>query len=166
MTADAEQPLWHWQPEAPAPTAFEPARPESLPAPPPRRGSDTAVESARDTSEYERAVAAYAAHEYADAARRCAAFVVAQPDAPETEDATFLEASSLAHDGRTAAAGSAAERYLARYGRASFHGRDAAVLAARAARDRADCQRARELLAPWNDSSAAEVATALGSCRE
>jgi hypothetical protein len=91
---------------------------------------------------------------------------VAHPDEPETEDATFLAASALAHDGRTAAAGAAAERYLARYGKGSFHARDAAILSARAARDRQDCPRARELLSPWIASSDADVATALGLCRE
>jgi hypothetical protein len=160
VMADVERGPSRWPPDPPDPTSAEPP-----PSAPPRKPGPTRMDGPRDTSEYERAVAAYAAHRYAEAARRCAAFVAAHPNDPETEDATFLEASSLAHGGQGAAAGASAERYLARYGESAFHARDAAVLAARAARDRADCQRARELLALWIPSSDPEVAAALGSCR-
>jgi hypothetical protein len=132
--------------------------------PAPSAGSSGAG-SKRDTSEYERAVAAYEAHAYADAARRCSAFVATHPDAPEVEDAAFLEASALAHDGRMPAAAAAAERFLARFGVASFPARDAAILVARADRDRGDCPRAKDVVAPWLSSPPSpDLASALGAC--
>jgi TolA-binding protein len=63
------------------------------------------------------------------------AFVAAHPDAPQTEDATFLEAVALARAGRIDAAGAAAEEHLARFP-SSFHRKEALVLVDRAARAR------------------------------
>jgi hypothetical protein len=144
---------------------WHPTPPRLAGTPSVRTGPSSSPRADRDTSEYERAVAAYEARDYAAAARRCAAFVAVHPDAPEAEDATFLEASALAHDGRTPAAAAAAERFLARFGEASFHGRDAAILVARAARDRGDCQRARDVLARWTSASPSpDIASALGPC--
>jgi hypothetical protein len=117
-------------------------------------------ETATSTA-YKDAVAAYHAKRYAEAADKLSSFVVAHPEVPEAEDARFLEASALAHDGRADAAGVAAERFLARYP-ASFHAKDAAILAARIARDRGDCAHASALLARWRDS--ADAQSALGAC--
>jgi TolA-binding protein len=114
-------------------------------------------------AEYERAVATLHAQQYADAARRFSSFVAAHPNAPEAEDAAFLEASALAHGGRADAAAKAAERFLGRYP-SSFHARDAAILVARSARDRGDCSRARHVLARWSSSPTSEIESALGSC--
>lgn len=72
-------------------------------------------------------------NEGASAALR--AFVVSYPDAPQTEDATFLEAVALARAGRVDAAGHAAEEHLARFP-SSFHRKEALVLVDRAARAR------------------------------
>jgi TolA-binding protein len=117
----------------------------------------------RLTAEYELAVAAYHAQQYADAAQRFAAFVASHPEAPEAEDAAFLEASALAHGGRTDTAAAAAERFLGRYP-SSFHARDAAILVARDARDRGDCSRARRALQTWRSSPPPEIVSTLASC--
>jgi hypothetical protein len=114
-------------------------------------------------AEYDAAVTAYREKHYSDAARKFSAFVAAHGHAPEAEDAEFLEASALAHDGHTDAAAVIAERFLARYP-SSFRAKDASVLVARAARDRGDCSRARSVLAPWSKSSTLEVTNALGNC--
>jgi hypothetical protein len=63
------------------------------------------------------------------------AFVAAHRDAPQIEDATFLEAVALARAGRIDAAGAAAEEHLARFP-SSFHRKEALVLIDRAARAR------------------------------
>jgi TolA-binding protein len=106
---------------------------------------------------------AYRAHDYPDAARRFRTFASHHPDAPQAEDAAFLEASALAHAGRPEAAAMAGERFLAAHP-ASFHARDAAILVARAARDRGDCDAARAALAPFLARPNADVTTALGAC--
>jgi hypothetical protein len=83
-----------------------------------------------------------------EAASAFHAFAVSQPDASQAEDASFLEAVALARLGRGDAAALAAEHHLARYP-ASFHKREASILVARAAVHRAECDKARALLAPW-----------------
>jgi hypothetical protein len=118
---------------------------------------------ASPAADYEAAAAGYAAKRYAEAAARFSAFVASHPHAVEAEDASFLEASALAHDGRPAAAAEVAGRFLRTYP-TSFHARDAAVLVARDARNRGDCQRARAAVEPWLDSPTPDVVSALGSC--
>lgn len=113
---------------------------------------------------YESAVEAYRAKRWSDAAAELEAFVNVHPDAREAEDAFFLQASALAHAGDRDAAAEVADRFLARYP-GSFHAPDAAILVARSARDRGDCARAREVLAPWQVSRPVESEAALGACR-
>jgi hypothetical protein len=103
---------------------------------------------------------------YDDAASRFRAFVVAHPGVAEAEDASFLEAVALARAGRTEAAALAGEHHLARFPR-SFHAKEAAILVARAASQRHDCDKARRAVAPWSSVDAAgggDVQAALGSC--
>jgi hypothetical protein len=114
-------------------------------------------------ADYEAAAAVYGAKRYAEAATRFSAFVSAHPMAVEAEDASFLEASALAHDGRSEAAAKVAEHFLRTYP-TSFHARDAAVLVARDARNRGDCVRARAALGPWLDGPTPDVTRALGAC--
>jgi hypothetical protein len=133
----------------------------SAPAtPPPTAAAAPPTASSQTSAEYEAAMAEYRAHRYAEAARLFGAFATAHPNAPEAEDAAFLESNALAHDGRADAAAHLAERFLAAHPK-SFHARDAAILIARAARDRNDCERARAALASW---SGPEVEAALGRC--
>lgn len=113
--------------------------------------------------EYESAVTSYREKRYPEAAQKFATFVSAHPGAAETEDAEFLEASALAHAGRPDAAALIAERFLAHHP-SSFHAKDAAVLVARAARDRGDCAHARGVLAPWSQTPTPEATNALGAC--
>jgi TolA-binding protein len=115
--------------------------------------------------QYERAVGAYDAQEYADAAKKFASFVAAHPRAPEVEDAMFLEANALARSGRADEASEVAERFVARFPD-SFHARDAAILAARGARNRGDCRKVLRLLEPWRSVATPDVSTLLGACAE
>lgn len=133
---------------------------------PPRASASTPPRTAGSSDargEYDEAMRVYRSRRYDEAARAFRAFVLAHPTAPESEDAAFLEAASLAFAGRTDAAAIVAERFLEHHPR-SFHARDAAILVARAARDRGDCERARRALAPWIASDAADVRSALGAC--
>lgn len=114
---------------------------------------------------YANAVDAYRAKRWAEAATELEAFVAAHPDSREAEDAYFLEASALAHDGQRDAAGTKAEAFLTRYP-GSFHAPDAAILVARSARDRGDCTKAREAVAPWRTSRPTDTETALGACAQ
>jgi TolA-binding protein len=110
-----------------------------------------AIQSFRD-GRYEHAAAAFHA------------FALAHPHAPAAEDASFLEAVSLAQAGRADAAALAAERYLEGFPR-SFRRREASILVARAASRRGDCSQARRVLEPWIGTSAdAEIQTALRAC--
>jgi hypothetical protein len=130
----------------------------------PRPGVERAAITAVESTDYERGMERYRARDYADAGRAFHAFTTAHPDAAEAEDATFLEATSLASSGRGDAAALVAERFLERYP-ASFHAKDAAILGARAARDRGDCGKVRALLSPWRAAAEpAEVIAALGTC--
>jgi TolA-binding protein len=104
--------------------------------------------------------------EYAAAASAFQTFVLAHPKAPQADDALFLEAASLARAGRPDAAAHAAEDHLARFP-ASFHKKDAAILVARAARDRGDCTQARSVLAPWlGDRIDEEAKATLRKCED
>jgi TolA-binding protein len=135
----------------------------SGPAPLPSKRTAAAPDESATTADYAAAVAAYHDRRYTDATRRLAVFRAAHPDAPEAEDASFLEASSLGYQGQTTAAAEAAKRFLGRYPR-SFHARDASILVARGARERGDCPLARSVLAPWVSSRASDLISALGSC--
>jgi hypothetical protein len=90
--------------------------------------------------------------------------LLSHPTSAQAEDASFLEAVALARAGRTDAAALAGEHHLASFPR-SFHAKEAAILVARAASQRRDCDKARSVLAPWTSAAAsADVAAALGSC--
>lgn len=128
---------------------------------PPRPSSTPSLDVARD--EYDAAMRTYRAREYEAAARAFHTFAAAHPTSPEAEDAAFLEAASLAFVGRADAAALVAERFLDRFPR-SFHAKDAAVLVARVARNRGDCERARRVLVPWSTTGASDVRAALGAC--
>jgi hypothetical protein len=148
-----------WTPPAPvtanAPEKATPPRavPSVLPVPAPDDGA----------SAYSSAVDLLRAGRGDDAAAAFHAFILAHPAAPQAEDASYLEAVALARAGRVDAAGLAADHHLASFP-ASFHRKEAAILVARAAIQRADCSRARGVLAPWLASPDADVRAALGSC--
>jgi TolA-binding protein len=127
--------------------------PSVLPVPAPDDGA----------SAYSSAVDLLRAGHGDDAAAAFHAFVLAHPSAPQAEDASYLEAVALARAGRVDAAGLAADHHLASFP-ASFHRKEAAILVARAAIQRANCARARVVLAPWLASPDADVRAALGSC--
>jgi hypothetical protein len=117
-----------------------------------------------DLGAYASAIALLQAEKYEDAARAFRAFVAAHPHASQTEDASFLEAAALARGGRSDAAALVAEDHLTRFPR-SFHHKEAAILVARAARDRGDCAKARAVLAPWlGESIDREAAATLQRC--
>jgi TolA-binding protein len=101
---------------------------------------------------------------YDRAAAAFHAFALVHPKAPEAEDASFLEAVSLARAGRADAAALAAERHLEGFPN-SFRRREASILVARAASRRGDCDQARGVLAAWtSDPPDAEVHAALRAC--
>jgi TolA-binding protein len=113
---------------------------------------------------YAGAIVQWQRHDYAAAAGAFHAFILSHPSASQVEDASFLEAAALARAGRSDAAALAAEDHLARFP-SSFHRREAAILVARAARDRGDCAQARAILAPWLGSPPdAEARDAVGPC--
>ena len=113
---------------------------------------------------YAVAIATFRQKNYAAAADAFDAYRAAHPHAANAEDASYLEAVSLAESGRTDAAENAAERHLALYP-SSFHRKEASILVARLARDRGDCAKARRVLAPWLGSPPdADAQTTLRSC--
>lgn len=112
---------------------------------------------------YGMAVTAMQRGEYGAAANGFHDFVTTHPRASQAEDASYLEAVALARSGRGDAAGLAAERHLAQFPQ-SFHRREAAFLAARAARDRGECSAARTLLAPWAASPDARALLEAKTC--
>src|SRR5207245_2286266 len=134
------------------------------PMPPPKALPPEKEAQLGAAAEYGAAATSYKERRYADAALKFSSFVASHPGAVEAEDASFLEASALAHDGRTDAAALVAARFLTRYP-TSFHARDAAVLVARAARDRGDCPYARAVLEPWIANPTPDVTSALGECK-
>jgi TolA-binding protein len=111
-------------------------------------------------------VEAYRAGRYEEAAELLHAFSLAHASSSFLDDASFLEASSLANAGRPDAAALLAERHLARFP-SSFHRKEAAILVARLRRDRGDCDGARKAIAVWMSESPrdARVVAALGGCR-
>ena len=119
--------------------------------------------SSAGTDAYAAAIGLMERGSYAPAADAFRAFGRAYPRAPQAEDASFLEAASLARAGRPDAAARAAEDHLARFPH-SFHRKDAAILVARAARDRGDCEQARAVLAPWLNPPDAEATATLRKC--
>jgi TolA-binding protein len=130
-----------------------PATIATAPHPAPSRAAPTRT-SKDDPNEatYEDAMGFYRTQAFDDAARMFHAFAAAHPDRSEAEDASFLEAAALARAGRADAAAVVAERFLERYP-TSFHTRDAAILVVRAARDRGDCAKARQIVAQWLSDS-------------
>jgi len=115
--------------------------------------------------DYERAVGAYRLGKFEQAADLLHSFAVAHPSSSFLDDASFLEASSLASAGHVDAAGVQAARHRARFP-GSFHGKDAAILVARARRDQGDCQGARAAVSEWLRGGQPDPAvdTALGPC--
>jgi hypothetical protein len=123
-TASPSQPVAFKPPAAPvqpvtsvaAPVVMAPA------APPPVDEGESA---------YAAAVALLRDGRNAEAAAALQAFVIAHPQAAQTEDASYLEAVALARAGRVDAAALAAEQHLSRFP-GSFHRREAEALVARA----------------------------------
>jgi TolA-binding protein len=145
---------WNARPKkAPGPAspmpAWHPAGSGSAPTPSTTPSASLAEDEGVES--YAAAVGLWQGHHYTAAATALHAFVLAHPSAPQLEDASFLEAASLAQVGRPDAAALVAEDHLARFP-ASFHRRDAALLVARAARDRGECAQVKSVLAPWIDS--------------
>jgi TolA-binding protein len=133
---------------------------------PPRVASKIPSETASpDVAEqFDGAMQLYRAHRYAESAAAFHNFASSHGGAGEEEDAAFLEAISLARASRVDAAAFAAESFLERFPR-SFHGKDAAILVARGARDRGDCEKARAVLERWlRGAPSAGVTAALGRC--
>ncbi len=123
------------EPQAPLPRVRVAAHRETAPTTAP----SSAVRAGADdgAAAYSEAMGLLGAGRNGEAAAALRAFAVAHPDAPQVEDATFLEAVALARAGRTDAAGLAAEQHLARFP-SSFHRKEAVILVDRAARLRGD----------------------------
>jgi TolA-binding protein len=112
---------------------------------------------------YALAIQLFEARRFADAADAFRQFANTHAGSALAEDASFLEATALARTGRIDAAGIAAEHHLLRYPQ-SFHRKEAAILVARAARDRGDCARATGVLAPWLAAGDKEANATLRTC--
>jgi hypothetical protein len=112
-----------------------PASPSASASPSPGSSASKAPPHDDGETAYAAALRALGAGDNEGASAALRAFVVAHPEAPQTEDATFLEAVALARAGRIDAAGAAAEEHLARFP-SSFHRKEALVLVDRAARAR------------------------------
>jgi TolA-binding protein len=144
-------------------TAVEGTGPAAAPS---RRPSREAHEEDTGASVYSDAIQSFRDGRYDRAAAGFHAFALGHPQAPAAEDASFLEAVSLAQAGRTDAAALAAERHLEGFPR-SFRRKEASILVARAASRRGDCDQALKVLAAWTGTSTdAEVQTALRACRD
>jgi hypothetical protein len=113
-------------PAVPVPSPRRPSAHSSL-----RRGSVSHASAAGDAL-YADAMQTYEAGQFEEAAGKFRDFVALRGDAPESEDAAFLQSVSLARAGHRHAAAQVAERYLDRYPR-GIHRRDAAIMVARAA---------------------------------
>jgi hypothetical protein len=116
-----------------------------------RPAADAAAKGAsavQAQEEYAAAVRLFEQSRFDECARALHTFATAHSRRAEAEDAAFLEASALARAGRGDGAALVAERFLETY-RTSIHVEDMATLAARAARDRADCTAARDLAERW-----------------
>jgi hypothetical protein len=112
---------------------------------------------------YAQAIQLFEARRFSESADAFRDFVSAHARSALAEDASFLEATALARAGRIDASGIAAEHHLQRYPE-SFHRKEAAILIARAARDRGDCMRATGVLAPWLAAGDKEANATLRSC--
>ena len=135
-------------------------------AAPSRRPSREAHEEDTGASVYSDAIRSFRDGRYDRAAAGFHAFALGHPRAPAAEDASFLEAVSLAQAGRADAAALAAERHLEGFPR-SFRRKEASILVARAASRRGDCDQALKVLAPWTSTSTdAEIQSALRACRD
>jgi TolA-binding protein len=147
-----------------APSGAPATRPRTLANGAPAMAGGRAPGAVDDgTDAYNEAVGLMANHRFADAAEAFRDFAATHPSATQVEDASFLEAIALARTGRTYAAALAAERHLKRFPR-SFHRKQAAILIARAARDRGDCDRARSVLAPWLAEADGDALAELKTC--
>jgi len=124
-------------------------------------GATVQVDDGADA--YAGAIQLLESHRYSEAADAFRDFASAHAGSALAEDASFLEATALARAGRVDAAGLAAEHHLQRFPQ-SFHRKEAAILVARAARDRGDCARARSVLAPWVSIADAEATATLRTC--
>jgi hypothetical protein len=164
ITVDADNP-WASSPEV-APLVV-PSAPPSAPAvaaAPRTRPTLGALESGEDEQPYADAMESYESGRFEEAARRFHSFALRAKQAPESEDAAFLEAVSLARAGRREGAGRVAHHFLEEYP-SSIHAKDAAVLVARDARARGDCTSVRAVLIPWLAPPRDPVVTrTLGTC--
>lgn len=125
--APATQPVASREPVGrvqPARSVAAPAVTAPAPAPAPAQADE-------GESAYAEAVTLLRDGRNAEAAAAFQAFVIAHPQASQTEDASYLEAVALARAGRMDAAALAAEQHLARFP-GSFHRREAEALVARA----------------------------------
>jgi TolA-binding protein len=103
---------------------------------------------------------------YDGAASGFHAFALAHAQASQAEDASFLEAVSLAQAGDFDAAAAVAEHHLEAFPR-SFRRRDAAALVVRAVSRRQGCDAARSVLVRWMGAGAQdEIEAALRTCRD
>jgi hypothetical protein len=148
--------------ETKVPNHLESGRPTSAPGK--SRRQPFASAKGDDERPYVEAMANYESGHFEQAAQAFHDFCLRAPNAPEREDAAFLEAASLARAGHQEMAGRVAETFLRQYP-ASIHGKQAAVLVARAARARGDCATTRAALAPWLAMPRdVAIERALGSC--
>jgi ferric-dicitrate binding protein FerR (iron transport regulator) len=157
---------WEAQASSPAdpPAAAVVDAASAPPATIPRRAPAGARDGDDGASVYVGAVRSLREGRYDAAAAAFHAFALAYPRATEAEDASFLEALSLARAGRIDAADLAAERHLESFPR-SFHRREASILVARARGHRGLCGEALGILAPWMGTSPdAEVQSVLRAC--
>ena len=125
----------------------------------------TAPSGDREMTQYDEAIQAYRLARFELAATLLHTFVADHSSSALVDDASFIEASSLASAGHTEAAARLASDHLRRFP-SSFHHKDAAILVARIGRDHDDCEAARAVLAPWTTASSvdATVTAALGRC--
>jgi TolA-binding protein len=158
---------------APAPTPAPPVTtPRALPVPrsgarpEPASSTDAPKASAeQEMAEYERAIDSYRLGRFDRAAELLHAFVALHPSSPLLDDASFIEASSVARAGDSERAARLADAHIRRFP-GSFHGKDAAILVARSRRDKGDCPGARAALSAWLGAPRPDpvIASALGRC--
>jgi TolA-binding protein len=121
--------------------------------------SDASYLADDGTARYASAIDLLRAGKYDEAASAFHAFE-ARPRATQAEDASFLEAVALARAGRLDAAALVAEHHLESFPQ-SFHRKETAILVARAASGRGDCDKARAVLVAWLDAMPEAEAKAL-----
>jgi TolA-binding protein len=113
--------------------------------------------------DYELAMGLYRSGRFERAAEAFDRFASGHPGASTVDDALFLQAAALARAGRGDAAALVAVHQIERFPE-SFHRKDAAILVARAARDRKDCEAARRALGPWLAKHDPDATRELGTC--